>query len=153
MRKFLILFLIAFLLLVKFSTSQSVIVTLNLNVTEVEWNETVGANGSAQYANGTAFVGEIRVKIDDATACTASANGSYNCSFNAPLEVNTFSVRAYAIEDGSQVGSSNEVKLEVYYFYGSKKVTRNVAVLGFPMLMQHPTGRIGIVRVNLKVWR
>ena len=154
MKKALLLIFLSLIIFLISGHSASVELSLTLNATEVEWNKTLNASGNANYLNGTPFNGEIQVKINGKNACkTNASNGFYSCLFNSPLEINEFEVKAYAIENSSTIGESNVVNLKVKYFYGSTKPTKNVAVLELPMLIQNPTGRIGIVKVNLKIWK
>jgi hypothetical protein len=141
--------LVNFLLLGK---SYPVKVSLALNSTEVEWNESVNASGYIKFGESP-WVGNVSIQLEGKEVCNSTTNsdGFYSCVLFAPREIGEFFVVAYAKNDSTIVGESNKVLLSVIYRYGGIP-RKNIATVSFPLLLQDLNGKIHRVVVYLKVW-
>jgi hypothetical protein len=97
--------------------------------------------------------GNVSVRLNGKEVCfvQTNINGFYSCSFSVD-EIGNFNVIAYAVNDSTILAKSNEVLLSVIYFYGSKKETKRIASIGFPLIIQDLNGKIHKVKAYLKVW-
>jgi hypothetical protein len=148
------LLLIFFILLFSlfFSSSSSLNLSLTLNSTSVEWEEPVNASGYATI-DGIPWQVNVSVRLNEKEVCfvQTNTNGFYSCSFSVD-EIDDFSVVAYAVNGSTIVARSNEVLLHVIYFYGSKKETKRIASIEFPLIIQDLNGKIHKVKAYLKIW-
>ena len=151
-KNFLLAFLLFAVLLAILAFSQQVKLELQLSPSMAEWNETINASGWVRQ-DGAAWVGNVSVKLEQEEVCLVQTNseGFYSCNFSAPLELGTYSVKAFALQD-SQVVASDEAQLRVRFFYGSEKLFKEVASLEVPGLLQDLSGRVHLVKVFLRVW-
>lgn len=114
----------------------------------------MNASGTAETSEGDPFQGNVSVKLGGEERCSTDTNsqGFYNCTFQAPSEINDFSIQSYAIQDGTVVSKSGTTELSVIYSYGGQNPVGEVSSLELPLLIQDLNGKIHKVKVNLKIW-
>ena len=149
---FSVFFLLLLLALSLAATSDTV--TISLNATKVWWNDSVNASGVATYANGTGIHGTVSLSIDGANpSCQSTYNGNWNCTFNAPTKIGSYTVAVTITNDtGSTTQSSTSLTVAPYYGktpIGS--ITR--VVYEIPMIIQDLNGEIKTIFAKIMVWK
>jgi hypothetical protein len=119
---------------------------------EVWWNDSVTAWGQAKDSGGDPISGawvNLTVGSTEYNNCNqTNSSGDWECVFNAPLELGTYTVSATV----SYV--TNSTSLEVKITYGQEPIgTIDRVVFEIPALIQEPSGRIRIVWFRILVWR
>ncbi|MBI5872047.1 hypothetical protein HZB88_03090 [archaeon] len=137
------------IILLGVALAQTETVTLNFNMTKVWWNDTVNASG-ATTANRWVQINRSSIAICN---LTANINGFYNCSFNAPEEIGSYTYTAYDLSNTGSVLAQTSTILTVALTYGGNTTRGDVSAYEVPMLIQEPTGKIRTVTVKIKVWR
>lgn len=164
----LLIIFVSVLLLSNFSYGQAG-PTLTVNVTvspnPAWWNDTIKVSGFAVWSDGTAFTasnGTIFINMTqrsltdpnpgNVTVCntTTSSSGSYACNFTAPLELGTFNIFVFGLDNQSASLDSETVLFEVKPIYGvSPTGATPRTVFEKPMLIQEPSGRVRAVIVRI----
>ncbi|MDI6798693.1 MAG: carboxypeptidase-like regulatory domain-containing protein [Candidatus Aenigmarchaeota archaeon] len=133
------------------TNSASNSITINLKPTKVWWNDSVLAYGKLLDSDGLPIQGAaVSVKIDNQLKCSSETNssGDYNCSFNAPNELGSYTVTSEA--EGAVATATLEVKAS----YGEKPIgTIDRIVYEVPLLIQEMSGRIRRVFARIMVWK
>jgi len=127
------------------------IVFINLTSYKVWWNDSVTAYGRAVDQSGSPVANEnVNLTISNIRCNNVTdSSGYWSCSFNAPLELGTYTVNA-------RIGSIfiNTTSLIVQVKYGETPIgKRDRVVYEQPMLIQEPSGRIRIAWARIMVWR
>jgi hypothetical protein len=152
----LVLILMGFLLFIGFSFAAEGTVTISLNASKVWWDDSVNASGIATYSSGNPISGTVSIKLDSTTySCpnTVAATGFWNCTFNAPTELGTYTI---LVNVTNSTGSSftNTTTLYVTPNYGQKPIgTTDRVVYEVPMLIQDLNGRIRQAWARVMVWK
>jgi hypothetical protein len=144
------------LLLIALSLAASTdTVTISLNATKVWWNDTINATGVATYANGTGIGGSVSLNVDGISySCSRTySNGKWNCTFNAPLEIGSYSVTVTITNDTSST-TQNTTTFSVAPYYGKTPIgTSDRVVYELPMLIQDMNGEIKTIFARIIVWK
>jgi len=155
MKWLILLPLFLLVLLISFSTPPEGTVTINLNSTQVWWNDSIYAFGNAKYSTGSPIQGEVYLKIDNKKfSCgTTDENGDWNCTFNAPIEIGEYEVEVN-VTNSTGYSFLNSTLFKVSPFYGKKALRKsNKIVLEIPTLLQDMSGKITKVLLKLYVWK
>jgi len=135
--------------------SNSDTVTITLNATKVWWNDSVKASGIAKYSNGTGISGTVNLVVDGANySCPPTdADGSWNCTFNAPMKIGSFFVTVI-ITNATNHQFQNSTSLVVSPHYGKTPIgSMTRVVYELPMLIQDLNGEIKTVLARIIVWK
>jgi len=153
----LLIFSVLFLLLLAvFSVATtSDRVTISLNATKVWWNDTVNATGVATYANGTGIDGTVSLSVDSTSySCSPTySGGNWNCTFNAPNEIGSYTVTV-TVTNGTSSTFQSSTTLNVAPYYGKTPIgSIDRVVYELPMLIQDINGEIKTVFARIIVWK
>jgi|GEM_PF-2361991 len=150
----LILTILTLTFLLNFSRSENGLVTINLNSSNVWWNDSLLIYGKVlNSANEPISNALVRVELLDQTCETYSLeDGSYNCTLLAPLELGSYRVFVNATKDNFTLTNSSTIKVKVVYGEAPTSLTERT-VLEKYYLMQEPSGNISMVKIRLIVWK
>ena len=142
------------LFLLQFSRSESGIIIINLNSTNVWWNDSLLVYGKILNSSNQPISNAlVRVKLLGQTCETYSLpDGSYNCTLLAPLELGTYTLWVNATKDTLVLTNSSTLEVKVVYGETPTSLTER-SVLEKYYLMQEPSGNISMVKVRLIVWK
>jgi len=149
-----ILLLLFFFISQSFAASDGT-VTVDLNATNVWWNDSVLVSGTATYSNGTSISDAgVEIFVDDELSCSTTTlpNGDYNCSFYSPFELGTYTVLVN-VTNSTGYNFVNSSSLIVRLKYGkvpSGKADR--VVYEIPVIIQELSGSIRRAWVRIMVW-
>jgi len=126
--------------------------TMNLSFYEVWWDDSVTAYGIAFDNQGNPVPDNTGVNLTISNRrCNnvTDSSGSWQCRFNAPNELGTYTVYA-------RIGNIliNTTSLTVKPKYGKTPIGKiERIVYEEPMMIQEPSGRIRIAWVRIMIWR
>jgi hypothetical protein len=130
-------------------------VSITLNVSDPWWNDSILVNGTALYSGGGPISGNVSIRLNNKVYCTTEtiANGNYNCSFGAPLELGDYAIM---VDVTNSTGSTftNTSSLTVRARYGETPIGKvERVVYEEPMMIQEPSGTVKIAWARIMVWR
>lgn len=153
------MFFLSLLITLSFAANSDT-VAINLNATKVWWNDSVNASGTAKYNSGAGIVGTVSLTVDstgqsclDQPSPSTDANGNWNCTFNAPIKIGSYTVTVVVTNStGSQF--QNSTALAVAPYYGKTPVgSIDRIVYELPMMIQDMNGEIRTVFARIMVWK
>jgi len=150
---FSIIFLFLIIAISLAATSDTV--TISLNATKVWWNDTVNATGVATYANGTGIGGTVSLSVDSTSqSCSPTySNGKWNCTFNAPTEIGSYTVTV-TITNATGSTVQNSTSLTVAPNYGKTPIgSIDRVVYELPLIIQDMNGEIKTIFAKIMVWK
>jgi len=142
-------------------------ITMILNVTEPNLNESVMLSGVATRYDGGAIdtsagPEDVEVFLNDTSPsrriCTTdtSSSGGYTCNFTAPTSLGLFQLNV-TVDDPTTKTSSNTTTFIVKQKFGEAKATEttaeSIACYEEPRIVQNPDGTIEIAIVRICVFK
>ena len=142
----------------QFVVYQNVSILINLNATQVWWNDAVNCTIQAiRRDNSYVSSADVEIKVNESIKCSANAAtdelGKYTCIFNAPNSTDTFIVNASVIDPLTDKLFYNTTLLEVSPTLGEEEVAPQIACYEEPQIIQNPDGTLEEVRVKVCVWK
>ncbi|MEM5797225.1 MAG: hypothetical protein QXD72_01725 [Candidatus Aenigmatarchaeota archaeon] len=146
----------------------NVTITMILNVTEPNWNESVMLSGVATRADGSAIdtsgdPADVEVYLNDTSPprkiCTTDTNstGGYTCNFTAPLALGSYELNVTVDDPTTGKTSSNTTMFTIKQKLGEaptiEKTAKDIACFEEPRVVQNPDGTIEIAIVRICVWK
>ena len=129
-------------------------VSINLNATEVWWNDSMKAYGEVYYSNGTPINGTVELEVNgEKIQCPDAMNGKWECEFYAPIEIGRYVV-GVNLTDPAGNSFINFTTFKVMPYYGEIPMgSVERIVYEVPMLLQDVSGEVRKVTVRIMVWR
>lgn len=142
----------------------NVTITMILNVTEPNWNESVMLSGVATRADGSAIdtsadPEDVEVFLNTSRICVTDtdSNGGYTCNFTAPLAVGLYELNITVDDPTTKITSSNTTTFSVKQQFGETKATESaaesIACYEEPRVVQNPDGTLEVSIVRICVWK
>lgn len=144
-----------FLVFFSFASSDGT-VTIEINSTNVWWEDGLKVNGSATYSNGSAVAGTAYVYLNDMWYCQGAISaGVYNCEFSAPQEIGSYALKVKVINaTGSTFSNTSTSTITVKASYGETAIgSIDRVVYEIPMLIQDLNGKVKYAIARVMIWR
>lgn len=141
----------------------NVTVTVILNNTAPNWNESIGVAGVATRSDGSAIdtssdPADVEVFVNSSRVCTTDTNssGGYICNFTAPNALGLYSVNVTVDDPTTSLTHWNSTTFNVKASFGSTQSgtssASSVACYEEPRVVQNPDGTLEIASVRVCVF-
>lgn len=142
----------------KFLVYQNVSILINLNATQVWWNDLVNCTIQAKRKDGSyVSSADVEIRIDNKILCSEEAAtdsyGKYSCLFHAPNSTGIFTINASVVDPLTEKRFFNTTSLEVKPTLGEEKRAPQIACYIIPQIVQNPDGTVEEVKVRICVWK
>lgn len=139
-------------------------ITMILNVTEPNWNESVMLSGVATRTDTSAIdtsaePEDVEVFLNGSRICITDTNssGGYTCNFTAPLAVGLYELNVTVDDPTTGRMWSNTTTFNVKQQFGGTATTEStaesIACYEEPRVVQNPDGTIEVAIVRICVWK
>ena len=148
-----------------FIVYRPLIISINLNATEVWWNESILISGIVERDDGSKVdtsqdpYSDVRIYVRNILSAITETNalGEYNATIYAPLAVGTYIINVTVRDPLTTKLSSNTMQIYVKPSYGEEKKeveeSRNVGCYEKPIIIQNPDGSLSRVVAKVCVLR
>lgn len=142
----------------------NVTITMILNVTTPNWNESVMLSGVATRADGSAIdtssnPEDVEVYRNGTQICITDTNssGGYTCNFTAPSAVGLYQLNVTVDDPTTSKTSSNTTTFSVKQSFGetvtTEKTAESIACYEEPRIVQNPDGTIEVAIIRICAWK
>lgn len=141
-------------------------ITIILNVSDPNWNQSVGMEGVFTRSDGTAVDtssdadSDLEVYLNSSLICRVETNstGGYTCNFTAPASVGLYELNVTADDPTTSLASWNSTTFAVKQIIGEPQITaeqtsESIACYEEPRIVQNPDGTIEVAVVRICVFK